>query len=143
MRTAIKENQRSIDFDIDWILKNTIYQEHNLPNLYGETDKFTIVDAKGSYVTNLYTIESKLPQDWKEEFDRTHKEEFSNSFLKSPQGELFKINAISYTYDVMSATEEVVSEGEAIAKAILKDVTSGNTKFYDKYGFVRDTGRVE
>jgi|TARA_R100000027_G_scaffold64438_1_gene57924 hypothetical protein len=130
--------QRNIDIDMDWLFKNTAYKEGDQVDLSGMADDIKIVDAEGNSITDFHTIESALPHEWKEEVTRTHEEKFTDAFLKSPKGELFKINGISYVYDVNSETEESVTEGERIAKAILRDVTSGNIKFYDTQGNVRD-----
>lgn len=130
--------QRNLDIDMDWLFKNTAYKEGDKLDLSGMADEIKIVDAEGNSVTDFHTIENALPHDWKEEVARTHEEKFTDAFLKSPKGELFKINGISYVYDINSETEESITEGERIAKAILRDVTSGNIKFYDKHGNVRD-----
>ncbi|ELN6867241.1 restriction endonuclease [Vibrio parahaemolyticus] len=130
--------QRNIDIDMDWFFENTDYKEGDQIDLSGMADEIKIVDAEGNSITDFHTIESALPHEWKEEVARTHEEKFTDAFLKSPKGEIFKINGISYVYDVNSETQESVTEGEAIAKAILKDVTSGNIKFYDKHGSVRN-----
>lgn len=135
---SIDIKQRKLDIDMDWLFKNTAYEEGDQIDLSGMGDEIKIVDAEGNSVTDFHTIESALPHEWKKEVARKHKEKFTDAFLKSPKGELFKINGISYVYDVNSETEESVTEGENIAKAILRDVTSGNIKFYDTHGSVRD-----
>lgn len=134
--------KRHLDIDMNWLFSNTDYKEGDTVDFSGMSDEIKIVDENGAEITNFHELESKLPQDWKEESSRTHKEVFDNAYLKSPTGELMKINSISYEYDVISETETSITEGETIAKAILKDVTSGSLKFYDKHGDVRDVRDV-
>ncbi len=134
--------KRQPDIDMDWLFSNTDYKEGDTVDFSGMSDEIKIVDENGVEITNFHELESKLPQDWKEESSRTHKVTFDNAYLKSPKGELMKINSISYEYDVISETETSITEGETIAKAILKDVTSGGLKFYDNHGDVRDVRDV-
>lgn len=135
-------SKRQPDIDMDWLFSNTDYKEGDTVDFSGMSDEIIIVDENGVEITNFHELESKLPQDWKEESSRTHKVAFDNAYLKSPKGELMKINSVSYEYDVISETETSITEGETIAKAILKDVTSGGLKFYDKHGDVRDVSDV-
>lgn len=138
--TEIK--QRNLDIDMDWLFENTDYKEGDKLDLSGMADEIKIIDSVGNCITDFHAIESALPQEWKEVVARKHEEKFTDAFLKSPKGEVFKINGISYVYDVNSETQTSVSEGEEIAKAILKDVSSGSIKFYDKKGNVRDVRSV-
>ncbi|MFZ5410411.1 hypothetical protein [Enterobacter asburiae] len=45
-------------------------------------------------------------------------------------------------YDVVSESETSISEGDLIARAILKDVGSGAIKFFDQSGNIRDVRDV-
>lgn len=135
---TIKIDKRNLDIDMNWLFSNTNHKEGDAVDISGMANEIKIVDEKGGEITNFHEIESRLPQDWVEETSRTHQVTFENAYLKPPKGELMKINGISYIYDVISQTETTVSEGETIAKAILKDVTSGAIKFYNKHGEVRN-----
>ncbi|MET1174541.1 hypothetical protein [Paenibacillus amylolyticus] len=74
----------------------------------------------------------------KERNNLTHEFEFEDGYFEAPDGIRLKILKIHLTYDVIiSARDTVVIEGDEIAKAILKDVTSGDVRFFDKLGNVR------
>ena len=129
---------RTFDLDIDWLEKNTNYKEGEQLNLSGMQDEIIIVKSDGSYVSDFYKLESNLPHDNAEETARKHIEKFEDSYLTSPAGDKFKINSIGYEYNVVVSTQTSITEGEVVAKAILKDVSSGKIKFYDKKGQVRN-----
>ncbi|MFY9327327.1 MAG: hypothetical protein WAO76_04815, partial [Georgfuchsia sp.] len=89
-------------------------------------------------ITTLHELENSLPRD-NAEINKEAHPQFSDGFLVDPSsGQRFKINGIRYLYDVVSETQTSITEGDAIAKAILKDVSSGAIKFFDHDGNVRD-----
>ncbi|SLK16297.1 MULTISPECIES: hypothetical protein [unclassified Paenibacillus] len=68
----------------------------------------------------------------------THEFEFEDGYSDAHDAIRLKISKIHFTYDVITlARDTVVIEGDEIAKAILKDVTTGDVKFFDKLGNVR------
>ena len=104
-------------------------------------DEIKIVDANGELITTLYDIENELPRDV-EIIDKTFEKKFNEAFITTPSGDKFKIYGISYLYDVVSESETSISEGDLIARAILKDVGSGAIKFFDQSGNIRDVRDV-
>lgn len=128
----------NFDFDIDWLFANTNFKEGDQISLGGMADKFQIVNSSGDIITTLHALEKSLPLD-KPEINKEFHQQFSDGFLVDPtSGQRFKINGIRYLYNVTSETQTSITEGDAIAKAILKDVSSGAIKFFDKNGNVRD-----
>jgi hypothetical protein len=134
----INIKERNFDVDIDWLLANSNFKEGNQISLGGMTDELKIVDSAGNVLTTLHELENSLPRD-NPEINKAAHSQFSDGFLVDPSsGQRFKINGIRYLYDVVSETQTSITEGDAIAKAILKDVSSGAIKFFDKQGNVRD-----
>lgn len=134
----INIKERKFEVDIDWILANSSFKEGDQIPLEGMTNELKIVDSSGRLITTLHDLENSLPRDTPEISKRAHSE-FSDGFLIDPSsGQRFKINSIRYLYDVVLKKQTSITEGDAIAKAILKDVSSGAIKFFDINGSVRD-----
>lgn len=133
--------ERNIHFDFEWICENTNVKEGDRLVLSGMADEIKIVDASGELITTLYDIENELPRDV-EVIDKTFEKKFNEAFITTPSGDKFKIYGISYLYDVVSESETSISEGDLIARAILKDVGSGAIKFFDQSGNIRDVRDV-
>ncbi|HHQ4708679.1 TPA: restriction endonuclease [Aeromonas veronii] len=130
--------ERSFDVDIDWLLANSNFKEGDQISFGCMADELKIVDSSGKVISTLHELENSLPRD-KPVINQEAHPQFSDGFLVDPSsGQRFKINGIRYLYDVVSETQTSISEGNAIAKAILKDVNSGAIKFFDKSGNVRD-----
>lgn len=134
--TPIKN--RILDMDMEWIVKNTSFKEGDKLEVgFCMNNEIKIVDIAGKEITNLYELENKLPHNWKPGTDLKHRYDFEDAYLTSPNDKPMKIKGIEYTYDVISAKQETVIEGEKIAKAILKDIKTGNITFIDKKGNVK------
>ena len=134
----INIKERNFDLDIEWLLANSNFKEGDQISLDGMADELKIVDSSGHVITTLYEFENSLSRDKPEINKRAH-QEFSDGFLVNPSSDQhFKIHGIRYLYDVVSETQTSLTEGDAIAKAIMKDVGSGAIKFFDKNGNVRD-----
>ncbi len=138
--TAFYSNikQRTIDWDRNWLLENSDGREGDVRVcMSGMSDEMTIVDSSGHVLTTLHEIENSLPRD-QEQINKVVNRQFSDAFLIDASGQRLKINGIEYLYDVVSESETLIAEGEAIAKAILRDVSSGAIKFFDQTGNVRE-----
>lgn len=134
----IDVKERNFDIDIDWLLANSNIKEGDPIYLGGMADELKIVDSSGSVITTLHELENSLPRD-KPAINQEAHPQFAEGFLVDPtSGQRYKINGIRYLYDVVSETQTSITEGDAIARAILKDVNSGAIQFFDKNGNVRD-----
>lgn len=133
----INIKERTFDIDVAWLLQNSSYKEGDQISVSGMADEMRIVDGSGRQITTLHEIENSLPRD-QEQINKEANPQFSDAFLVDPSGQRFKINGIHYIYDVVAQSQTSISEGGAIAKAIMKDVSSGAIKFFDKKGNVRD-----
>ena len=62
---------------------------------------------------------------------------YPNHFLVHPKGGRLKIRGVQIVNDSASNTETTTSDGTEIVRAILKEVSTGEIKLFDKYGGVR------
>ena len=134
---SIDIKERNIDIDFEWLFANSNVKEDDQIFLGAMTDELKIIDSSGKVITTLHELENLLPRDNAEINKEAHRQ-FSDEFLVGPSGECFKLKGIRYLYDVVSETHTSITEGDAIARAILKDVKSGAVKFFDINGNVRD-----
>ncbi len=63
--------------------------------------------------------------------------EFPGCFLDHPEKGRLKIRGVQILNDVASSTQTVTSDGDEVVRAILKDVSTGEIKLFDKGGGVR------
>ncbi len=134
----INIKERNFDVDFDWLFANSNFKQGDKISLGGMADELKILDSAGNVLATLHELENTLPR-YSPEINKAVHLQFSDGFFLDPSsGQRFKINGIRYLYDVISETQTSFSEGDAIAKAILKDVSSGAMKFFDKKGNLRD-----
>ncbi|WP_422413981.1 MULTISPECIES: restriction endonuclease [unclassified Endozoicomonas] len=106
----------------------------------GMSDDLKIVSASGEVMHTMHELENELPHDGVRASGLSHSYRFPDAFLTSPSGLKLKIHGIDYIYDALVSDEQMTIEGEAIAKAILKDVKSDKYFFYNKSNEVYDVG---
>lgn len=104
----------------------------------GMSNEMIVFDKDGKRITDFYELDNKLPQDWKEELDVVHVYEFDDAYIHVEDKGLMKIKSITYKYDVhIGENDPIKIAGEETAKAILKDIKTNKTKFFDKDGNVK------
>ncbi|MBU2846014.1 restriction endonuclease [Acidithiobacillus ferriphilus] len=130
--------ERELLIDTAWVIENTTLREGDSLLLSGYSNEISIIDDNGSEITNFYEMESRLPQNWKEEVDLEHVYKFDDAYIVTPKYGRLKVLGVKYMYDVRSASSETFLEGEEIARAILKDVQSGRIHFYDRDGNIAE-----
>lgn len=131
--------KRELVYDYEWLLKNKNFTEEevNSITIYGCSNEILIYNSSSKIITDFHQMQSDLPYEFKEAKALEHNYDFADGFINIRNLGKIKINSVKFTYDVVSVTEQLVSDGEAIAKAILKDVKSGDIKFFDKRGNVK------
>lgn len=120
--------KRDIILDMDWIINNTIFKDGDKIDLSGLNSEIYI--TSNNKTTTLYEIESKLPINFKEEQGLISRYDFEDSYIYNKNREKYKIKSIVYTYNILSYKEDIISDGEEVAKAILKDIKTGEIKFF-------------
>jgi len=95
-----------------------------------------IFDAAGAPVTSYERLRGSLPHETKTETGLRHFAAFPSHTFRTPDV-AFEIDGIDIEYDVAVDTSKSVIDGGALAKAIIKDVASGELTFVDKHGRVK------
>ena len=131
-----------IEPDFIWLKNNGLYTEEQGSveiAIEGENNKICIFDEKGNEITNFYELESNLP--WKEKEEKSDIEyfvEYESAFLDTKNLGRIKINKIGVVYDIVTEENEpLIIDADAITKAIIKDVKSGELKFVSKKGEIK------
>ena len=135
----ISVKHRNFDFDHNWIIENTDIELDTPFEIAGMSDEIKIVSSEGTELTNLHKLENELPRGWVEEVDKTHTYTFENAFISFPQGQKFKVNGVTFEYDVFILSTSSAILGDEVVKAIIKDVKTGKlrTVFHD--GNIKDS----
>lgn len=134
---SIHIKERKVNLDMDWIFDNTSYKEGDTMQISAMNNELNIIDENGNFIMNFLELEDSLPREYKEEFDLKYSKTFTNGFLQSDMEIPLKIKSIDYVYDVIEYNHESLLDGEQIAKAILKDVKTGDIKFYNIAGNIK------
>lgn len=139
--TAFMQNVKTREpvIDIEWVRENAHFKEGEEVKISfsGFSNEIIVYNRIGERITDFHEMESKLPYEWKETQGLEYTYSFDDGFLDTPEIGKIKIKGMKFTYDVISSIISSESEGETIAKAILKDVKTGSIKFFDKYGKVK------
>ena len=99
-----------------------------------------IFDAGGAPVMSYEQLRVSLPHQSKTASGLRHFVSLSEHMFRTENIE-FEIDGIDVKYDVVVDTSESIIDGNALAKAIIKDVASGELTFVGKHGEVK-TPRV-
>lgn len=128
----------NIKINKEWSEKNGSVEEIDKTQMFERTDRVVLLNEEGHIITNVNELINQLPSPLKKEnvelsdlSNLVHTFPFEDSFMLI-NGRKEKVDEITFTYDILSET--IISEAEFIAKAILKDVKSGNIKFFDEEG---------
>jgi hypothetical protein len=100
-------------------------------------DEINIYDESGQKVTNFLEMKRDLPRQLSEDQGLRHSYSFANGYIETAEFGRMKILNVEFVYDVVAATVEATTEGEDIAKAIIRDVRTSQTKLVDKHGMIR------
>jgi hypothetical protein len=107
----------------------------------GFTTEMLVAHQDGTPISSLYELENQLI-DSKTDNQTDVEKAFDfgdDAYITDNSNKRLKIKSIKYTYDVQVSVQNGSVEGDKIAKAILKDVKSGDRLFFDNIGNVRNT----
>ena len=107
----------------------------------GTTADSFIVDQAGKHVASLEEIRQKLPNNKKPESGLTVTVPFPDCYYNSSTRGQIPIDSVTVQYDVHVDVEQADLFGKAAAKAIMKDVESGNLTFFGREGEAREVRR--
>ncbi|RYJ45512.1 restriction endonuclease [Flavobacterium beibuense] len=120
-----------IKLDKEWMFekfKGKISDNLNLKlNL---TNEFMVVDSKGAKVNSLLELEDRLPiLDSEAKQGLKHFYTFNDSYIITEMFGMVKIVGIEFTYNISVGKMKFDYDGKETAKAIMKDVLSGEINF--------------
>jgi len=127
--------------DGDWLRKTTVAKGKKIINFapFQFCEDMNILDDSGKKITNLGEILDELQFDFAEANALIHKREFENGYIETMEHGRIKILSIELIYSVVCISgSQIVIDGEMIAKAIIKDVTTGKIKLFDVNGNIRE-----
>lgn len=136
-----KIKKTNVVLNKEWSEKNGSVEAIDNTQLYELMDKMVLINEMGDRITDVYELSNQLPSPLKidkielSDFtDLVHTFNYSDAFMII-NGLKEKVDEITFTYDIIS--DQIISEAEFFAKAILKDVKSGEIKFFDEEGGVK------
>ena len=100
-------------------------------------DQINIYSELGAKVTDFLEMKSGLPCRYLEEQGLRYTYSFSNGYIDTTELGRIKISEIEFVYDVIASTIEATTEGDKIAKAIIRDVRTHQIQLIDKHGAIR------
>lgn len=125
----------------EWSEKNGSVEAIDNTQFYELMDKMVLINETGDRITDVNELSNQLPSLLKKDkvelsdfTDLVHTFPFEDAFMII-NGLKEKVDEITFTYDIIS--DQITSEAEFFAKAILKDVKSGEIKFFDEEGGVK------
>ncbi|WP_328800292.1 restriction endonuclease [Paenibacillus sp. LX16] len=123
--------------DTDWIKENMETSKAEKFQIPIKMDT-VVQDDSGNKVKTVGEMYRELPNSTTVGTGYEHEYNFDNGFLINDVGMKLKIKSFKFIYDVIvSDTTSFAIEGDKVAKAILKDVKSGEISFFDKAGNVK------
>jgi hypothetical protein len=129
---------RHFDVDTEWVeaafpaarVSKVAFQ------MEGLTDELIITDGSGNRIASILDLDNSLPGGMQAASGLTHVYEYADAYINTDKGRV-KVKAVRYEYDVVADSEETAVRGEKIVAAILKDVSTGSIRFFDRDGHVR------
>ena len=100
-----------------------------------------IVDSNGNHVASLEDIRLSLTTDNQAAENLEETVPYSDCFYNSSDGQRIPIDSVTVRYNVNVETVDANIVGDEVAKAIMKDVGSGEIMLFDGEGNVRKVGR--
>lgn len=100
-------------------------------------DEINVYDERGRKLIDFLEMKRDLPYQFLEQQGLQHAYCFTNGFIDTNEFGRIKILSVEFTYDVVAAVVEAATEGDEIAKAIIRDVKTGGIELVDKYGSIR------
>ena len=127
----------ALKFDLNWIESNTTLREGDSIEISGMTDKITIVDESGNIIVKWSKLQNELAENSGkfEEFENRIKVyNFTNHYIIWPDcthGKL-KLEKIAFKYNIRAIKTTSRFEGKIAAKAVLKDIKTGEIHLHQR-----------
>jgi len=120
--------------DIDWIIQNTNIKEGDQFSISGLTNEIKVMDSDFNLLGTILDFENKLPREPENTERLIHKYEFNNAFIHIPNSEYspLKLKSICFEYDTYTMNTNSQLKSKLMAKAVLKDIITGDLHLYNK-----------
>ena len=124
--------------DEEWVKANITqgYNDGFKCDVGYHPNEIWIRDRTGEPLKSIIQLAQELPHDGRTGVGLKHLFEWPDGFVQFKDYGLVKIKGIGMTYAVSSGTYHWVTDGSLTAKAILKDVQTGDIKFFLKDGSI-------
>jgi hypothetical protein len=101
-------------------------------------DNIWLSDKHGNKIKSFYQLDEELPKSMESGKDLKHTYQFEDAYIEVDKIGKVKIKEVQYLYDVnIGNAHKIKIDGEATAKAILKDVVTGKILFFEKDGTIK------
>lgn len=134
---------RKIQLDDAWMKSQTSFQKGDEISFHCWNHEIFVENREDGTQTSFYELEKSLPA---EQEGKGFQKEFvyADAYLTSAERpEKFKLKSVVFTYDVFYAVTNFEILGDQVAKAIVRDVLSGQEHFVDIYGHVSERRGLE
>ena len=133
---------KSMRVDVTQTFLETLEAEEEIAfSFEGTNYDSLIVDSSGNHVASLEDIRLSLPTDNQAAENLEETLPYSDCFYNSSDGRRIPIDSVTVRYNVNVEIEDANILGDEVAKAIMKDVRSGDIMLFDREGNVRKVGR--
>lgn len=130
---------RKINFDLEWFKLNyPSYTGKMQKEITGVNNQILIKDKNGNKISDFLELENKLPNNNIAERDIYHEYKFEDGYVEVDSIGAMKLSSIEFVYDISTPDPKIIIlSGEEITKAILKDIKTGDIKFFNKDGAIK------
>ena len=130
----VKNVKRTPILDVGWIVENTNLKEGDTFHFHGMNNEIKILDKDYNSQGTLLDFENKLPRTPENTTGLSHTYNFEDSFIHIPSSKQppLKILALRYDYDTATIVMESTTRYKAIAKAVLKDIMTGESHLFER-----------
>ena len=114
-------------FDMEWIKANTNFKTGDSYSFQGRNDEVLVVDSNGLRIDSILDLENKLPRGDSAANGLEYIFDFDDGYLFVPESATnpLKLRSIKFVYDIYTIDVSNVIRIKMMAKAILKDILSG------------------
>lgn len=125
---CIGKSEISPIFDMVWIKENTDFKHGDSFSFNGMNNEISVVDSSGKRLHSILDLENQLPRGDEPAKGLTYTFDFDDGYFFVPNSDVqpLKLKAVKYIYDVYIIDISNTVRFKTMAKAILKDILSGD-----------------
>lgn len=119
-------------FDVQWILENTSIKSGDHYSFNAINNEIKIIDSNYNLLGTVLDFENKLPRKSENEKGLSYKFDFDDSYFHVPNCGYppLKIKTLKFDYDTYVLNSKSEINFEIMAKAIIKDIVTGEAHLY-------------